>query len=206
MVGRKKPLVVITRKLPDQVETRMRELFDARLVVEDRPMTQPELVAAVVQVGPHDFSRSAYHNGVFDLYNFLEWSEMMAHQEASRGVRGFLQNATADRRLRPVFAAMPIMASARTHLGAGAPWFESWLEHPDITDEFWSPLQCGDALDRIAVPTLLFAGSKDTKYVAIAEQMADPMQANLRVLTGCGHACHLEGGSFWSLLKSWLRG
>ena len=31
MAGRKKPLVVITRKLPDQVETRMRELFDARL-------------------------------------------------------------------------------------------------------------------------------------------------------------------------------
>ena len=47
MAGRKKPLVVITRKLPDPVETRMRELFDARLNVEDRPMTQPELVAAV---------------------------------------------------------------------------------------------------------------------------------------------------------------
>ncbi|WP_274626200.1 2-hydroxyacid dehydrogenase [Arvimicrobium flavum] len=47
MAGRKKPLVVITRKLPDQVETRMRELFDARLNVDDRPMTQPELVAAV---------------------------------------------------------------------------------------------------------------------------------------------------------------
>jgi len=47
MVGKKKPLVVITRKVPDPVETRMRELFDARLNVEDRPMTQPELVAAV---------------------------------------------------------------------------------------------------------------------------------------------------------------
>ncbi|MER9828017.1 D-glycerate dehydrogenase [Mesorhizobium sp. M0134] len=47
MAGKKKPLVVITRKLPDLVETRMRELFDARLNVEDRPMTQPELVAAV---------------------------------------------------------------------------------------------------------------------------------------------------------------
>ncbi|MFN3764400.1 MAG: 2-hydroxyacid dehydrogenase [Aliihoeflea sp.] len=47
MAGRKKPLVVITRKLPDQVETRMRELFDARLNVDDRPMTQPELVAAM---------------------------------------------------------------------------------------------------------------------------------------------------------------
>ncbi|WP_353643395.1 D-glycerate dehydrogenase [Mesorhizobium sp. WSM2239] len=47
MVGKKKPLVVITRKLPDQVETRMRELFDARLNVDDKPMSQPELVAAV---------------------------------------------------------------------------------------------------------------------------------------------------------------
>lgn len=47
MAGKKRPLVVITRKLPDLVETRMRELFDARLNVEDRPMTQPELVAAV---------------------------------------------------------------------------------------------------------------------------------------------------------------
>jgi glyoxylate reductase len=47
MAARKKPLVIITRKLPDQVETRMRELFDARLNVDDRPMTQPELVAAM---------------------------------------------------------------------------------------------------------------------------------------------------------------
>ncbi|ESW70423.1 D-glycerate dehydrogenase [Mesorhizobium sp. C277A] len=47
MAGKKRPLVVITRKLPDPVETRMRELFDARLNVEDRPMTQPELVAAI---------------------------------------------------------------------------------------------------------------------------------------------------------------
>ena len=47
MAVRNKPLVVITRKLPDQVETRMRELFDARLNLDDRPMSQPELVAAV---------------------------------------------------------------------------------------------------------------------------------------------------------------
>src|SRR5690606_6707426 len=37
----------ITRKLPDQVETRMRELFEARLNIDDKPMSQPDLVAAV---------------------------------------------------------------------------------------------------------------------------------------------------------------
>ena len=43
----KKPLVIVTRKLPEVVETRMRELFDARLNIEDKPMTQAELAAAV---------------------------------------------------------------------------------------------------------------------------------------------------------------
>ncbi|MCG7508901.1 2-hydroxyacid dehydrogenase [Mesorhizobium retamae] len=47
MAGKKKPLVVITRKLPDPVETRMRELFDARLNVEDKPMSREELAAAM---------------------------------------------------------------------------------------------------------------------------------------------------------------
>jgi glyoxylate reductase len=45
----KKPLVVVTRKLPDVIETRMMELFDARLNLDDTPLTQPQLVAAVQQ-------------------------------------------------------------------------------------------------------------------------------------------------------------
>ena len=47
MTKSKKPLVVVTRKLPDSVELRMRELFDARLNVDDRPMTSAELADAV---------------------------------------------------------------------------------------------------------------------------------------------------------------
>jgi len=43
----KKPLVIVTRKLPDAIETRMRELFDTRLNHDDKPMTQAELIEAV---------------------------------------------------------------------------------------------------------------------------------------------------------------
>src|SRR6186713_313761 len=46
MPNRKKPLVIVTRKLPDSVETRMRELFDAQLNLGDKPMSQAELAAA----------------------------------------------------------------------------------------------------------------------------------------------------------------
>ena len=45
-MAKKKPLVVVTRKLPDAVETRMRELFETKLNLDDRPMTQAELVEA----------------------------------------------------------------------------------------------------------------------------------------------------------------
>ena len=38
-----RPLVIVTRKLPDVVETRLRELFDARLNLEDKPFTREEL-------------------------------------------------------------------------------------------------------------------------------------------------------------------
>jgi glyoxylate reductase len=47
MPNRKKPLVIVTRKLPERVETRMRELFDAKLNLDDKPMSQAELMEAV---------------------------------------------------------------------------------------------------------------------------------------------------------------
>jgi glyoxylate reductase len=47
MSVKKKPLVVVTRKLPDSIETRMRELFDARLNLDDTPMTPEQLAEAV---------------------------------------------------------------------------------------------------------------------------------------------------------------
>ena len=47
VAGKKKPLVVVTRKLPDSTETRMRELFDTRLNLDDTPMTPTQLAEAV---------------------------------------------------------------------------------------------------------------------------------------------------------------
>src|SRR5215210_5359612 len=44
---KRKPLVIVTRKLPDVVETRMRELFNTRLNADDKPLTQAGLISAV---------------------------------------------------------------------------------------------------------------------------------------------------------------
>jgi glyoxylate reductase len=50
MTAKKRPRVYITRKLPDAVETRMRELFDAELNIDDRPRSHEELAAAMKDV------------------------------------------------------------------------------------------------------------------------------------------------------------
>jgi glyoxylate reductase len=43
----KRPFVIVTRKLPDPIETRMMELFACRLNLDDTPLSKPELIAAV---------------------------------------------------------------------------------------------------------------------------------------------------------------
>ena len=46
-MAKRKPLVIVTRKLPDVVETRMMELFNARLNTDDHAYTKSELIEAV---------------------------------------------------------------------------------------------------------------------------------------------------------------
>ena len=45
----RKPKVVVTRRLPDPVETRMRELFDTELNLDDAPLSADALAAAMAR-------------------------------------------------------------------------------------------------------------------------------------------------------------
>ena len=42
-----KPLIIVTRKLPEQIEKRMKELFNVRLNNDDHIFSQEELKSAV---------------------------------------------------------------------------------------------------------------------------------------------------------------
>lgn len=117
----------------------------------------PELAAAVIPVGPHDFSTSTWGTGAFSLNDFLGWSDLMAHQEGA----GRIRQLWAQRRLARATGELPLGAAGRALLGAGAPWYESWLEHPDCGDPFWEPMRLTAALDRVKVPVLLLSGWQD---------------------------------------------
>jgi putative CocE/NonD family hydrolase len=130
----------------------------------------PELVAAVVHVGPHDFSRSAYRNGAFDLYNYVMWSDLVAHQESTGMLRAMARVTMAERRLRPVLGRLPVAAGYADVIGREPAWSERWMEHPQASDPFWAPMQCGPALERITVPVLVVGGWHDLFIEQTLEQ------------------------------------
>ena len=63
-----------------------------------------------------------------------------------------------------------------------------------------------DRLNQLRMPVLVVAGERDARFRAEAERLAAGIpKATLAVLTGAGHACHLEQpDAFFDLVEGWL--
>ena len=120
----------------------------------------PELAAAVVASGPHDLHESSWGTGSLAIADLLGWSHTVANHEGhlARQIALYLRGS---RKLAGAVRDVPISGAARTLLGEGSPWFESWVERPKAEDPFWAGLRATPALERAAVPVLLLGGWQD---------------------------------------------
>ena len=120
----------------------------------------PEMVTAIIQVGPHDGSRALHRGGAFNLDDYLGWSDSVAHQGDGSFLRAQLRMATQARRQRPVSEGLPLVDAADRLTGGRARWFRDWVTHRDLTDPYWSPVQLSAALDRTRprAPAVRLAG------------------------------------------------
>jgi putative CocE/NonD family hydrolase len=132
--------------------------FTQWALLQDPP---PELAAAVITAGPHDFSASAWGTGSFTVNDFLGWSHLVAHQEDPGRIRAGIRQLRAQKGVARAAGEVPLGAAGRALLGNRAPWWESWLEPPDNGDPFWESLRFGDALEQVGVPVLLLSGWQD---------------------------------------------
>ncbi len=134
---KKKPLVVVTRRLPDMVETRMRELFDARLNVEDRALSQAELAEAVkmadvlvptitdridngvlAQAGPNLKLIANFGNGV----DHIDVASALARGITVTNTPGVLTQDVADLTMALILAVPRRIAEGSTLLTNDAEW------------------------------------------------------------------------------------
>jgi glyoxylate reductase len=133
----KKPLVVVTRKLPDSVETRMRELFDAHLNLDDKPMSPAELTEAakvadvIVPTVTDHIDRSILSHSGGQLKLIANFGNGVDHIDVatalSRGITvtntpGVLTEDTADMTMALILAVPRRLAEGAQVLTGDSEW------------------------------------------------------------------------------------
>jgi len=166
----------------------------------------PEMAAAVIVVGPHDVSGPRWGTGSFAVNDFLGWSDLVAHQEDPNRLRVVVRQLRARRRLARATRGLPVGEAGRRLLGDGAPWWESWLDHPEPDDPFWSRRNLREALDRTDIPVLLIGGWQDL----FLEQTLDQYQhlnqrgVDVALTVGAWTHTHLMGKAAPTVLRETL--
>ena len=141
---RKKPLVIVTRKLPDGVETRMRELFDTRLNETDAPLSQAALgeavkaadvlvptvtdridAALIEQAGEQLKLIANFGNGVDNI----DVDAALRRGIAVTNTPGVLTDDTADMTLALILAVSRRIVEGANTLAAGewTGWSPTWM-------------------------------------------------------------------------------
>jgi putative CocE/NonD family hydrolase len=157
-------------------------------------LTDPpeECGAAVVVVGPHDFSRSVWRDGAFGLVDTLGWSQAMAAPEAG----GLLRKAAGMRRLHrrtaEVVDRLPVRAACDSALADGATWLGDWIDHDGPADPFWDAYRFADVLKNSEVPTLLIGGWRDAFVDQTLEQYDALRGRGVDVALTVGPWTHME--------------
>jgi len=152
----------------------------------------PELVTAVVLVGPHDFHAAVYAGGALNLNDFLGWSNQTSRQEEHGMVRGMLRQRGAGRDLEVATHGLPLVEAGERLLDGRAGWYREWVTRRDPADPFWVRLQLGDALERVQVPVLLQTGWQDLFLPQSLEQHHRLAERGIDVALTVGPWTHIS--------------
>jgi len=143
-MSRGKPLVIVTRKLPVAVETRMCELFETRLNAGDKPMTRSSLAEAlriadvivptvtdridaelIEQAGPQMKLIANFGNGVDNI----DVAAAFARGMTVTNTPGVLTEDTADMTMALILAVARRLVEGAKIIPAGewAGWAPTWM-------------------------------------------------------------------------------
>lgn len=126
--------------------------------------------------------------------------DALADRVEAEGLEPFLRSWLAQ----PLFASLPAEAAQlENRLDGTAAGLASSLRLAGTGTQ--EPLW--DRLHRLSMPVLVIAGGRDTKYRALAGRLAEAIgpRAQVRIIEGAGHACHLEKPEeFVEIVTAWL--
>ncbi|KAK3341126.1 X-Pro dipeptidyl-peptidase-domain-containing protein [Lasiosphaeria hispida] len=168
----------------------------------------PDMKAAIINTGPHDFSHFVYGTGALAC-EVIAWSDFITRMRRGQGTISLLWYLRSQKaRLLPLYNAVPLLDAVNKYFGLGAPkWIQDMITHTDLSDSYWQPMrvQTG-ALDQSSVPILLTTGWYDLVLPEVMEQYSRLSAGGGNVALTIGPWTHLGAGGANSLSEtlSWL--
>ena len=159
----------------------------------------PELVAMNPQIAPINPVTLLHNKGIFAYEIAMMWTLLMPKPPSRLLLLlGAKRKAKA---LRDAAMQLPLAQSyIAANQGRRSAFFESWLEHSDPNDAWWSTFDYAAVLDQINVPVLLQGGWLDMFTGEIFTQYAKLRARNVDVAVMMADASH--SGFVKSLAKT----
>ncbi|WP_165310701.1 CocE/NonD family hydrolase [Microbacterium protaetiae] len=127
-----------------------------RMLRED-PENAPE--AAVLQITMPDFGAISWDNGALSLRNALGWSRMM--DRMAKGGLAILGMMLPDPKLEKAFDVLPLSAGDSAVTGHPIHWYQDWVRHERLTDEYWTAQSHTASVPDVRIPILMVTGWYD---------------------------------------------
>ena len=152
----------------------------------------PDMKAAVIKTGPHDFGGFMFGTGAFHSHT-IAWADLNVRMARGDGFLSLMWHLWSQKaRLQPVLDAVPLLDAVDDYFGADTPfWLRHAIEHPDSQDERWKPLHQDGALERANIPILLMSGWYDILLPQVMEQYTRLAERGCNVALTVGPWTHL---------------
>ncbi|KAJ6510351.1 galactose-binding domain-like protein [Mycena sanguinolenta] len=154
-----------------------------------------DMVAAIISVGPQDFSEILWGTGALWL-PIVNWAQTMARQESATllGTLWELLTSGGGDTAMSVKKSLPLVEGARAELGDQASWLYELINRSDIAaDSHYQPMKQGGALEKTKVPILLISGWYDICTTQTTAAYQRLQERNCTVALSVGPWNHLAG-------------
>jgi uncharacterized protein len=126
-----------------------------RLAVTE-PETAPEAMGLFVTMP--DFGAITWDRGTLSMRNALGWSKMMSRMGSRMAPVGMF---LPDRKLKAAFDHVPVGEGDTVASGSPIDWYQDWVRHEDLRDEFWTQQSHTASVKDVKVPIDMVSGWYD---------------------------------------------
>ncbi|GIH05469.1 X-Pro dipeptidyl-peptidase [Rhizocola hellebori] len=129
-----------------------------RLQRED-PGTAPDALCLITTMP--DFGAITWDNGAFSLRNALGWTQMMDRMHRRAMVPLILSQLRPDPKLEKAFGVLPLRGGDTAAAGHPVGWYQDWLAHEKLTDEYWTQQSHTASVSDVTAPIYMISGWYD---------------------------------------------